>query len=301
MTDAEGAGYAMPAGVSERLRAAREAAGLTLEQLTSATRISSRHLAAIEAGNWLVLPPGRLYAIGFARSYAKAVGLDERIVVDDVRKALDSTGPATSARTIRQFEPTDPAKTPTRGLLWLSLLAVVMLVAGGLAFWRNYYSPAAGLPELGAGALASNPAQVAARPAQPAGPAAGIPPAMTGPETNGVVVFTALEDKIWAKFYDGAGKQLLQKQLAKGESYTVPADAQNPQIWTGRPDALAIMVSGKPVAKLADQQRTMKDVPISAAALVGRPPQALAPQPPATQPPATQPAALSTASATPHA
>ena len=101
---------------------------------------------------------------------------------------------------------------------------------------------------------------------------------------------SALEDKIWAKFYDGAGKQLLQKQLAKGESYTVPADAQNPQIWTGRPDALAITVSGKPVAKLADQQRTMKNVPISAAALVGRPP----------QPPATQPAALSTASATPH-
>ena len=267
MTDAEGAGYAAPAGVSDRLRAAREAAGLTLEQLTGATRISSRHLAAIEAGNWSALPPGRLYALGFARSYAKAVGLDERTIGEDVRKELDSHGPAPSARVFSQFEPTDPAKTPTRGLLWLSLLAVVMLVVGGLAYWRSYYVPAAGLPELGATDAA--PAAVHAAP-KPGGPPAQAP-AQAPVTAGGAVVFTALEDKIWVKFYDGAGKQLLQKQLTKGESYTIPADAQNPQIWTGRPEALAITVGGKPVARLSDQQRTMKDVPISAAALTGRP------------------------------
>lgn len=257
---------------------AREAAGLTLEQLTGATRISSRHLAAMEAGNWAALPPGRPYALGFARSYAKAVGLDERTITDDVRKELDSAGPAPSTRTISQFEPTDPAKTPTRGLLWLSLLAVVMLVAGGLAFWRNYYVPAAGLPALDANQPAAKPAPVTPRPAGPNVPA-------PAPNPTGTVVFTALEDKIWAKFYDGAGKQLLQKQLAKGESYTVPADAQNPQIWTGRPDALAVTVGGKPVAKLADQQRTMKDVPISAAALTSRPPPAPSPSPSASAAP----------------
>jgi cytoskeleton protein RodZ len=288
VTDAEGAGYAAPAGVSAKLRAAREAAGLTLEQLTSATRISSRHLAAIDADNWASLPPGRPYAIGFARSYAKAVGLDERVIADEVRKELDSTGPSHSPQVFSQFEPTDPAKTPTRGLLWLSLLAVILLVAGGLAFWRNYYQPAAGLPEVGARALASSPAQPT-RPAQQAGPANPAPAA------TGTVVFTALEDKIWAKFYDGSGKQLLQKQLAKGESYTIPADAQNPQIWTGRPEALAITVGGKPVAKLSEQQRTMKDVAISAAALAARPPQTPAPQPPAS--PASSPAT----SAAPHA
>ena len=298
MTDAEGTAYAAPAGVSAKLRAAREAAGLTLDELTSATRISSRHLAAIEADNWASLPPGRPYAIGFARSYAKAVGLDERAIADEVRIELDSTGPGPSPRTISQFEPTDPAKTPTRGLLWLSLLAVVMLVVGGMAFWRNYYQPAAGLPEVGASALASSPAQTA-RPAQSGGPAS---PALAA---GGAVVFTALEDKIWAKFYDSAGKQLLQKQLAKGESYTIPADAQNPQIWTGRPDALAITVGGKPVAKLADQQRTMKDVAISAAALAARPSEPSAPQPSAPQPSAPQssrpPTASPGASATPQA
>lgn len=275
MTDAEGAGCDAPASVSARLRAARETAGLTLEQLTAATRISSRHLAAIEAGNWSTLPPGKPYTLGFARSYARVVGLDEQTIANDVRKELDAIGPAPVAKIVSQFEPSDPAKTPSRGLLWLSLAAVVMLVLGGLAYWRNYYMPAAGLPEVGADQPSPAPAPVAPKPV--------VQPAPAPVAASGAVVFTALEDKIWAKFYDGAGKQLLQKQMAKGESYTIPADAQNPQVWTGRPDALAITIGGKPVAKLSDQQRTMKDVAISAAALTARP----APVLPATQQPAS--------------
>jgi cytoskeleton protein RodZ len=84
------------------------------------------------------------------------------------------------------------------------------------------------------------------------------------------VVFTALEDGIWVKFYDGAGSQLMQKQMAKGESYTVPGDANEPQVWTGRPDALAITVGGRPVAKLAERETIVRDVPVTAEALLGR-------------------------------
>ncbi len=87
---------------------------------------------------------------------------------------------------------------------------------------------------------------------------------------NGPVVFTAIEDGVWVKFYDAAGKQLLQKTMARGESYTVPADAQGPKLWTGRPEALAITVGGRPVAKLSETQRTMKDVPVTPAALLAR-------------------------------
>ena len=58
--------------------------------------------------------------------------------------------------------------------------------------------------------------------------------------------------------------------MAQGETYTVPADVQGPMVWTGRPDALAITVGGRPVPKLAEQQRVMKDVPVTAAALLAR-------------------------------
>ena len=83
-------------------------------------------------------------------------------------------------------------------------------------------------------------------------------------------MFTALEDGVWVKFYDRGGTQLLQKHMAKGERYTVPADADGPQIWTGRPDALAIEIGGKPVPKLAETQGIMKDIPVTAAALLAR-------------------------------
>jgi hypothetical protein len=84
------------------------------------------------------------------------------------------------------------------------------------------------------------------------------------------VVFTALTDGLWVKFYDGAGKQLMQKQMAKGESYTVPADAQNPMLWTGRPDQLGITIGGKAQPLLSPTQKTMQNVPVSAAALQAR-------------------------------
>jgi len=77
---------------------------------------------------------------------------------------------------------------------------------------------------------------------------------------------------IWVKVYEASGKVLFEKAMAQGQTYTVPADAQAPLIWTGRPDALAITVAGKPVAKLSETQRTIKGVPISAAALLARAP-----------------------------
>ena len=47
-------------------------------------------------------------------------------------------------------------------------------------------------------------------------------------------------------------------------------EAAGPQVWTGRPDALAITVGGQPVPKLAEAERIMKDVPVTAAALLAR-------------------------------
>jgi hypothetical protein len=93
------------------------------------------------------------------------------------------------------------------------------------------------------------------------------------------VVFTALAPGIWVKFYDAGGKQLMQKQMAQGESFTVPADAQGPMLWTGRPDALAITVGGKPLPKLAGQEQVMKDVPVTAEALLARGQPGAAPTP----------------------
>ena len=245
-------------GVGDRLRMAREAAGMTLEQLGAETRIPQRHLLIMEAGDWNALP-ARTYATGFARTYAQAVGLDAKAIVEDVREELARSDPAERYRG-PGFEPGDPARVPSRALALASLIAVVILLAGGFMFYARVLAPGSGPGSLlEQERLARQAAVPKAAPGKAASPARGGP-----------VVFTALEEGVWVKFYDGNGAQLMQKEMAKGERYTVPADAAQPQVWTGRPDALAITVGGRPIPKLAESEGVMRDVPVTAEALLAR-------------------------------
>ena len=254
---------APPASVGATLRAAREAKGISLAQLSTQTRITERHLGLIETDDFAALP-GRTYAVGFSRTYAGAVGLDSDRIAREVRSELSQMDMPGSGRSAAGFEPGDPARVPSSRIAWLAAFAALALfVAGSVFVWSSYISPAGDLP-----GPASEPTQ-AARPAPAAAvPAAAAPASVTG----GAVTFTARAPDVWVKFYDKNGTQLLQKQLAMGESYTVPADAQGPMLWTGRPDALAITIDGKPVPKLAEEQRRVKDEPVTAAALLARPP-----------------------------
>ena len=247
-------------GAGDRLREARERSGMTLKQLSADTRIPERHLLLIEKRDFAALP-AKTYATGFARSYARAVGMNEREIVEEVRAELAASEGADRYRAA-SFEPGDPARVPSRGLALFSMFALILLIAGGVMFYNRVLAPGSGPGSLLEEQRLAE--QIAVRSAKPAPSAAASAPA------QGPVVFTALEDGVWVKFYDGSGAQLMQKQMAKGESYTVPAEASAPQVWTGRPDAFAITVGGKPVAKLAEAEGIMKDVPVTAQALLDR-------------------------------
>ncbi len=262
-----------------RLRRAREASGKTLGAIAGQTRIPERLLLALEEGNYAALP-ARAYAVGFSRSYARLVGLNEAEIVEAVRTELADAEPESERRPVNTFEPGDPARVPGARLAWIAALMALVFVAGLAVAWRSYYAPAESLPSLVADAAPANSAGAVPAPAlAPAAP------------TGGAVVFTAQQDAVWIKFYDAAGAQLMQKQMALGESYTVPADAAGPRAWTARPDAFAITVGGKPVPPLSPVQITMKDVEVSAAALLARPVAAVAQPGPATEAQSIQPAA----------
>lgn len=289
-------------GAGARLLRAREAAGLSRAQIAGMTRIPERHLAAIEAGNFAALP-ARTYAVGFSRSYAKALGLDSEEIVGMVREELAAQEQVEPRRTVQTFEPGDPARVPGSRLVWLSLLGIALVVVAGLVFARSMFAPGGSLPTILAEETA---APVQAEAAAPA-------PAPAGP-----VVFTALEPKVWVKFTDGSGNQLMQDEMAQGETWTVPADQAEVKIWTARPDALSITIGGQAVPKLSDVQKTVKDVPVTAAALLARgtaqaspapeasvaptpAPRAAAPVRQRERRPAAQPAATPTAAPTPAA
>ena len=247
--------------VGSRLRRAREAAGMSRSDIAAITKIAERHLASIEADDFGALA-SRAYAVGFSRNYARAVGLDEQDIAQSVRDELDGLNAAANGQQPLTFEPGDPARVPTSRTAWVAALGALALVAVFGAVWRNYYAPAVSLPDLASGQ------PIAAAPAEPV---PIIPAALQGP-----VVLTALDRAVWVKVYDDAGQQLMQKEMAQGETYTLPETASGPMIATARPDALQVSVGGRAVPKLSDGRTALKDVPISAAALLARP--AAAPQ-----------------------
>ena len=130
-----------PTAPGERLRAAREAKGLSVDDVSAATRIPKRHLETIEDGDFAVLP-GRTYAIGFSRSYAKAVGLNDEEIVNEVREQLGIEDPAERLRD-GTMQTEDPTRLPSRGLVFGSIIAAVVLLAGLFAFSRTFFDAGA--------------------------------------------------------------------------------------------------------------------------------------------------------------
>jgi cytoskeleton protein RodZ len=59
----------------EQLRAAREAAGLSLDQVAQQLKLAQRQVKALEDENFAELP-GRTFIRGFVRNYARLLGLD---------------------------------------------------------------------------------------------------------------------------------------------------------------------------------------------------------------------------------
>lgn len=254
-------------GAGAQLARAREAAGKSLADIALATRVSERQLALIEAGNFAALP-SRAYAIGFSRTYAKVVGLDSNAIVAMVRDELARQEPDSVRRTVPAFEPGDPARLPGRRVAWYAAAGVLLVLIAGFVAWPSLYAPGGSLPSI----LPSETPSPAVTTAAPA------PVPITGP-----VVFTATRDQVWVRFADGNGQQLLQKVLAVGESWTVPENAGAVTLTTARPDGLAVTIGGRAVPPLADQEQTMRDVPVTAAALLARgtQPVALTSPPPA--------------------
>lgn len=253
------------------LRRAREERGMSIGDVAEVTRIAQRQLEAIERSDFAALP-GAPYAVGFARAYARAVGADEIAVARGVREEL---GLMEASQRHEMFEPVDPARVPPRRLAWVAA-GIALMLAIAYAIWRTQFFAASTDQEI---------ADLSNRASEPAAVVANNPVSTPLPVPAGPVVLTA-QTAVWLRIYDQAGERLFEKEMVKGESYTVPPQANNPMILTGRPDSLSVTVGGKPVAPLGPPEKTIVDVPVSAAALLARP-AAATPVAQAVLPPAT--------------
>ncbi|MDR6787857.1 cytoskeletal protein RodZ [Sphingomonas sp. BE138] len=262
-------GAAQPATVGGRLRAAREAQGLSVAEVAARTRVTQRFLEALEDDR-LDLLPSPTYASGFARAYARAVGLDQAEIGRGIRGEL-----ARGAMPMRQHhieEIADPSRGPSRGLVIVAAgVALAVLVLGILWLSTGMFRGTQEAPEV----AAASPAAVAR--------SAPVPPPSPTPSA-GKVVLTA-KNEVWMRVYDGANKTLFTGTLQPGQTFDVPQGADRPMLNIGRPDQLQITVDGRALPPLGDGKRAMKDVGVSAPALAAR--FSGAPAPTASPPTAT--------------
>jgi len=241
-----------PKTAGERLRDARQAMGLDLAEVAARTRIPLRHLETIETSSYGALPSST-YAIGFAKGYARAVGVSEVEIANAVRGELAQTNFRNPE--FVPYEMDDPKRVPPRGLaLGGVLLALLIVISIGLWYSTSLFR--------------SDSAPVVAEPTAEPTTAAAPAPAPT-PSSTGQVTLTAA-DSVWLRIYDATGKTLFEKTLQPGERYDVPQDANGPMINVGRPDQLQVTLNGAALPALGDGRIAIKNVGVSAAALSAR-------------------------------
>jgi cytoskeletal protein RodZ len=119
----------------ERLKRERELREVTLEEITSATRIGPRFLEALENEDWEKLPGG-VFNRGFVRSVARYLGLDEEGFLAEYDLAHGARVQLAPARPEHRI-PSGPKWFPFAVVLgFLILLAAA--IYGGLYAWRHY-------------------------------------------------------------------------------------------------------------------------------------------------------------------
>ena len=114
----------------ERLKRERELREVSMEELTKATRISTRFVEALENEDWAKLPGG-VFGHGFVRTIARYLGLDEEAFLSeyDSARAEHSAPPPP--------KPEERIPSPPK---WLPAAAavVVLLLFVGVFFTARY-------------------------------------------------------------------------------------------------------------------------------------------------------------------
>jgi cytoskeleton protein RodZ len=124
------------AGAGARLRAAREAAGLSLDQVAQQLKLAPRQVKALEDESFGELP-GRTFSRGFVRNYARLLHLDAQDLLahlPDVSQAPALESPTLHSTATRMAE-LPSATAPKTGLgRWLIPLILIGCIVAAAAY-----------------------------------------------------------------------------------------------------------------------------------------------------------------------
>lgn len=120
----------------QELRREREARGVALESISGVTKISGRHLLALEQENFSALPGGVLNK-GIVRGYARACGMDEQAWVERYLSAYHQSGQIKDddqawiefAENVVKTRPGDEASEADARLRWAGVGILLIVLA----------------------------------------------------------------------------------------------------------------------------------------------------------------------------
>lgn len=245
-----------PATIGASLRAAREAAGLTLADVAERTKVRPGILTAIEADDHDHLP-ALTYTLGFVKAYARTIGIDPDAAADRYRQELHKGEPVPSQR---DLQPLEEQRLPSRRLGWLSALLLLLALAGFWAWGAGWLTPA-NPPRPATPVAVQAPAADAAPDVAPAADTATPPPA------DAVVTLTAKEE-VWLKIAEGKD-HFFMGTMQPGQVLTLPA-GRHWQLRTGRAGALEVKVGNQVLPPLGGPAEQLKDLSLQPADLMAR-------------------------------
>ena len=123
--------------LGQKLKEAREAKGLSIDQLHEVTKIQKRYLVTIEEGDYSILP-GAFYVRAFIKQYAEAVGLNgEELLVE-----YQSVIPQSESHDVPQVSKSQKTQETMQKAASLpiadhmpKILIVLLVIAFGVAVW----------------------------------------------------------------------------------------------------------------------------------------------------------------------
>lgn len=132
----------------EKLRRERELRGVSLDEVSSTTRISIRYLLALENEEWKQLPGG-VFNRGFVRTVARYLGLnEEELLAEYAMATAPGTAPGESGGRPGQQQVTRAPSAHTTSLPKISdrrvihlavwILLLILAVIGGWFAWKRW-------------------------------------------------------------------------------------------------------------------------------------------------------------------
>jgi cytoskeletal protein RodZ len=209
-----------------QLKAAREAAGLSVEQVSKKTNIRIGVIEDLEK-NSVEVCGGIAYARGHIRSIARVIKADGDLLV----AAIEAAQNIESRKIIDQLVDNNVADRPKeKKVMKFSTLAAIAAIVLGIGF----------VVTIAVGNVSETKSKVEIAPTEPATPSASTTPIST---TGVNLIFTGVNGRTWIGIKDSTGKQIFDGQIKSGESQSF-TDANSLNVTIGNAAAVKVSLNG---------------------------------------------------------